>query len=77
MMLSSSAKRVRSEVAKGSLNGLLIPPATRQVHFRVSGLKAALECGLDALLSLGVAHAFGKKSPSHAGRDTLPGGLAP
>jgi hypothetical protein len=32
-----------------------------QVHFRISGLKAALERGLDALLGLRVAHAFGKE----------------
>ena len=32
-----------------------------QVHFRASGLKAALERGLDALLGLRVAHAFGKE----------------
>jgi hypothetical protein len=38
-----------------------LPQQPRQVYFRVSGLKAALERGLDALLGLGVAHAFGKE----------------
>ncbi|MGB6316923.1 MAG: hypothetical protein WBG13_30855 [Pseudolabrys sp.] len=51
-----------AEVAKlPSINGHPLAQQPGQVHFRVAGLKAALERGLDALLGREVAYTIGEE----------------